>query len=199
MNRMSSLLKNVRLDQSAATIVELGFAAPIFFMILMGIFDVGYAVYCRSVLVGAVNEAGRASALESGVTNKNAIDDKVKARVRSVMPKAELDYSRKNYQDFGAVGLPEDFVDANRNTRYDHPECFTDLNANKVWDADSGKDGQGGADDVVIYTVTMSYQDIFPLWKFIGLSSTRSTQATTLLRNQPFANQAERIAIQICP
>ncbi len=199
MRQIIPIFKRLRREQKAATIVELGFAAPIFFMILIGIFDLGYAIYCRSVLVGAVNEAGRASGLRTGVANKQAIDDRVKAQVQQVMPKASLTYSRKNYQTFSAVNQPEDFIDANGNNAYNSPECFTDINANNRWDADPSSDGQGTADDVVLYTVTMQYQDIFPLWKFIGLDSIRKTEAATLLRNQPYADQVARVPIQVCP
>lgn len=199
MTRRFMSLRRLRRDENGATIVELGFAAPIFFMILIGIFDIGYGMYCRSVLVGAVNEAARSSALQSGIGRSGEIDTKVTDTVKKVMPSAILTFNRKNYESFSSVGRPEDYNDANNNTKYDANECFTDINNNQSWDADVGSNGQGGADDVVVYSVTLRYQDIFPLWRFIGLSDYRQTQAKTLLRNQPYASQSVRVPIQVCP
>lgn len=191
--------KSLRKDEGGATVIEFALAAPIFFVLLIGIFDFAYAIYSKSILVGAVNEAGRASALESGQKQLSQIDQRVTELVQDVMPSATLTFSRKNYQSFSQMGRPEDFIDANGNQKYDNGECFMDLNKNEQWDSDSGSKGQGGADDVVIYSVEMVYDDIFPLWNMIGIDSKRKAYASTLLKNQPFAEQAQRNAETVCP
>ena len=98
------------------------------------------------------------------------------------------------------MNTPEDFNDSNGNGLYDPNECFTDMNGNARWDADRGRsNSQGGADDVVLYTVSVSYNKIFPLWKLIGQPSTNVISAETTLRNQPFGVQSQQIGMRICP
>lgn len=199
---MTAHLRNLRRlasDTRGATIVEFTFVMPIFFTFVFGIFDIGYLAYNHAMLEGAVQAAGRQSGLEGGASAEAAVDQAVTDQVTAVMPAAELTFDRRNYNNFSDVGTPEDFNDANSNGQYNSPECFTDANGNNQWDADVGATGQGGADDVVVYTVNMSYRDIFPLWKMLGMSDTRTLEATTILRNQPFSTQAGRTTTQVCP
>ena len=39
---------------------------------------------------------------------------------------------------------------------------YVDENGNGSWDADIGKSGNGGANDVVMYTVSVEYDPLFP-------------------------------------
>lgn len=186
-------------DPSGVTAVEFGMVAPVFLLLLFGIFDIGHAAYTQSVLQGAVQDAGRDAGLESGEESLVAIDDYVRAQLRPVVPGATYSFERVNYHSFTDVGRPEDFVDANANGEYDDDECFTDENANERWDSDVGEEGLGGADDVVLYTASVSYDRVFPLWAMIGLDPKSNVSATTTLRNQPFGTQAPRPKQQVCP
>ena len=67
--------------------------------------------------------------------------------------------------------------------------AFRNVNGNSTWDADRGASGQGGASDVVVYTVTLSYNRLFPLWKMLGEPQAADIEVTTVLRNQPYMNQ----------
>ena len=49
--------------------------------------------------------------------------------------------------------------------------------------------GQGGAKDVVVYSVTVTYPRLFPVAKLIGLSENVKLNATTVLANQPYGDQ----------
>lgn len=186
-------------DRDGVTIVEFAFAAPILILTLVGIVDIGHAVYARAVLQGAIQKAGRDAGLETGANNLKAIDAFVLKQTQTVVPRGAILTSRSNYQNFDDVGKPEDFVDANGSGSYDDNECFTDVNNNAQWDEDRGAAGLGGADDVVVYTATLTYDRITPLWHMIGLSKQASISASTALRNQPFGDQATRAEVQICP
>ena len=88
-------------------------------------------------------------------------------------------------------GTPEKFVDKSPfNNKYDNGECFEDVNGNGKWDSDRGKTGQGGADDAVLYTVSVKYKRLFPMAKMFGWSSDLTVKASTVLRNQPYGEQA---------
>ena len=185
-------------DRRGVTVVEFGLIAPTFLMLLLGVFDMGYNVYARAILDGAVQKAGRDSALETGADSVATLDAKVRENLGPIAGDAEFEYERRNYRDFAKVGLPEDFSDTNNNGVRDGGECFTDENANGLWDSDLGKDGVGGARDVVLYTVRMNYDRKFPLYAFIGISQRASIASATVLRNQPFGDQVSETKEVIC-
>lgn len=179
--------------------VEFAFVLPVLLLLLFAAFDFGHAMYAQAVLHGAVQNAGRDAGLQSGGISKDAIDALVLKQVKAVVPNGAVLASRKNYEGFSDVGRAEDFVDANSNDTYDPTECFTDENDNLMWDADVGAEGLGGADDVVLYTVELSYERSFPFWAVLGGSRTTSIAASTTLRNQPFGSQAARQEVSVCP
>ncbi len=189
-------------DTAGVTIVEFAIVAPVLLTLIFGVLDLGHGLYMQSVLQGAVQDAGRDAGLESGRTAQATIDESVRSSVQAVMPfipDEDIAIKRSNYATFSDVGVPEDYEDTNNNDTYDITECFTDQNGNAQWDDDIGADGLGGADDVVYYEVTVGYDRLFPLWSMIGLSQRTTAQATTVMRNQPFGEQAERKTVRICP
>jgi len=52
-----------------------------------------------------------------------------------------------------------------------------------------GKSGQGGASDVVLDTMTVSYPRMFPLYGLLRWSRNVSISGSTVLRNQPYGVQ----------
>jgi Flp pilus assembly pilin Flp len=196
--RLLPLPRRLARDERGATIVEFALVAPVFLLMLLGTFDFGHMIYAQSVLQGAVHQAGRNSGLESGADFMAGLDEDVRRQVGHVVPNGSVLTSRTNYENFNDVNKPEDFVDANGNGEYDPDECFTDVNGNATWDEDRGAEGLGGADDVVLYTATLEYERIVPV-HMIGGARRRTISASTILRNQPFGDQAERPEEQICP
>src|SRR3546814_2178676 len=78
----------------------------------------------------------------------------------------------KAYDRFDQVGVEERYTDANKNGSYDTGECYDDSNGNGQWDADRGRDGNGGADDVILYSASMTFDRVLPVWR-IDRKSTR--------------------------
>lgn len=186
-------------DRRGVSAVEFGLTAPILFLVVFGSLQVAQGYYVRTVLTGSINAAARKSSLQSGQTNSAALDTLVATSIKYVMPTASVTFTRKNYAEFSAVGTPEDFTDTNKNAQYDAKECFVDMNGNKVWDADMGSTGLGGANDVVVYTVTVSYKQWFGFAKMFGLPEYQTVPQTTILKNQPFSTQATRTGTSVCP
>jgi len=181
----------LRRDRSGVAAVEFAILAPVLFLMLMGFFDLAHAEYARSVLQGAMQMAARNSTLESGLTSTTTIDNYVKDQVKGIVgAQATFSSTRLSYADFNSVGKAENFVDKPPlNGQYDVGECFEDVNGNGQWDADLGKSGQGGAQDAVLYTMTVTYKRMFPMAKMLGWSANQTISATTVLRNQPYGNQ----------
>lgn len=191
------MIRRLNRNMRGATAVEFALIMPVLLMLVLGSFELGLAQYLRSVLEGAMQQAGRNSSLQSGAASQSQIDAYVRAQVQSVFPGATVEFVRSNYSTFSDVSAPEDFTDSNANGHYDSGECFVDVNDNRRWDADRAKSGLGGANDVVLYTATVTYSSTLPV-AGLGLSPVQRLTSSTTLRNQPFSSQTSRTAVQIC-
>jgi Flp pilus assembly protein TadG len=186
-------LHRLRADRRGATIIEFAMVIPVFMFLLMGGFDLLHQVYAQSILDGALQKAARDSAIEGGATNASAFDQQVWNMVKIVAPGATYQATRKSYSTFQAI-KPEIFTDKNGDGLCNNGEIFTDINGNGTWDADPGLTGQGGAEDVTQYTMTVTYTRLFPVARLMGWPATMSIASTTLLKNQPYDSQRVPVA-----
>jgi Flp pilus assembly protein TadG len=189
-------LPSFQADARGVTIVEFAMVLPVMLTLIMGLGEVTYQAYVQSVLTGAMQKAGRDSTIQSADTS--AIDQKVIAIVWKVAGSATYTSSRKNVAKFGYVN-GEPFTDTNGNGIHDTHECFTDTNGNGVYDADISASGQGGASDVTVYTMTITYPHLFPVAKWFGWGAKQTLSATTILKNQPYTSQGVVTETTICP
>jgi len=185
--RAKEALRRVRDDRRGVTVIEFAVAGPVLFILLMGIFDLGHMAYIRAVLQGAVQEVARNGTLE--VAQTEAGDAYVRKLVRGVAPGAEVEVSRSSYYDFTDIARAESWNDKNNNGICDNGEAYTDENKNSRWDADIGKSGNGGANDVVVYTVKVTYAPVFPVPGLTNSGTRRTMTATSVRKNQPYATQ----------
>lgn len=178
-------------DESGIAVVEFALTAPLFLLLIMGIFDFSWQMYANQVLQGAVSKAARDATLETNASDQSALDAGVRERVLNVFPDAQVSFTRLAYNSYDEVGDPESFNDTNKNGEYDAGECFEDVNGNGVWDSDRGQTGNGGADDVVLYTASMRITRVLPVWRMLGQSQVVTLKSTTVLRNQPYTTSTE--------
>jgi Flp pilus assembly protein TadG len=187
------VIRRLRRDERGATLVEFGLLAPVMCMLIVGMLDVAHTLYMRTVLQGAVQRAARDSALETGTeaATRTVIDNKVRAIVRELRADADPKFSRRFYRSYAAASAktPEYIEADNGNGKCDRGENYRDINRNGVWDADGADDGQGGAKDATLYTVTLTYPRLFPLYGFVGVPRDVTVSASTILRNQPYTDQ----------
>ena len=184
---MRRAIKRIRAAECGTSITEFGLIAPVFFTLLFGMYDVTHMVYARSVLVGAVEQAARTSALETGDTDE--ADALVLASLEPVVPGVELTSTRESYFDFTDINRPEQYNDANNNGTCDNGEQYVDENRSGNWNPNIAVEGNGGANDVVVYTVTASYEPLFKIPFLPETWNQRSMSTSTVKRNQPFGNQ----------
>lgn len=197
MTRRHPLIRRLCRSRRGVAAVEFALTAPVFFLLLMGIFDYCWQMYAQQVLQGAVSEAGRDSTLEKYALSQKALDDRVRAQVLKVFRRADVTFTRKAYDSFDQVGTEERYTDDKpANGRYDIGECFDDFNGNGKWDSDRGRDGNGTADDVILYTAQMKFKRILPVWKMLGQPQEMTLASSTVLRNQPFGNGVNSAADQ---
>ena len=189
MIRFIPFLRRVRRDSRGTAITEFALTAPLFLLLVMGIFDFSWQMYTQQVLQGAVGDAARMSTLEgnAAASNQTVLDTAVRNKVKGVMGNAQVEFTRKAYQDFSGVGQKEALEDKNANGKADKGECFEDMNGNNTWDdKDQGRSGNGGASDVVLYTATVKLDRILPVWKMLGQPQQVTLSSSTVLRNQPY-------------
>ncbi len=183
-----SLLRDTR----GAAFTEFAFVAPVMILLFMGLGDMSYQLYAKSLLNGAIQKAARDSAIQGGAQQAGALDAKVIAVVSTLMkaptqscattPAASTWCStRRSYASFAQVG-PEPFTDANADGIRQSNECYSDVNGNKQWDADPGA----------------TYPRIFPAAKLFGWTQNVTISQTTLLKNQPYATQTVVTPATIC-
>lgn len=174
-------------DEQGTTVMEFGLVSVVFITMLIGMFDIGQSAYAQAILNGAVQEAARTSSLETGDTT--VADDRVLSLVNNVAPGATIQSTRTSYFDFNDIDRPEKWNDGNFDNTCNVGETYVDENGNGQWDEDIGLSGNGGAGDVVIYTVTLTYDPLFPIPFWDNADATRSLEAVAIKKNQPFADQ----------
>lgn len=187
-------IRALRRDTRGATVVEFAMVAPVMGLILLGAFDISHTLYTRAALQGIVQKTGRDFTLESSASataQQTALDNKVKAQAIALVNNATVDITRRYYRSFtaAAAAQAEAWTDTNSNGRCDAGEPYQDANRNSVWDKDGADAGLGGAKDAVVYTVTMNYPRMFPIYKMVGGATTTKISAATILRNQPYGDQ----------
>ncbi len=197
-------LRELKTDQSGVSVTEFGLIAPAVITMLLGTMDVGHTLYMRTIIDGTIQEIARDSALEDGriEAKKQAIDAQIKRQIRklnnSIDPEDDIKIKRRYYRNFSNAfnADEEEYTDTNNNGVCDNGEPYVDANLNETWDSDGGDEGQGGARDVAIVTVTVTYDRLFPLAKLIGLPEQITIAANTVLANQPYAEQDVYAAAQ---
>ena len=195
--RALALLGRLRQESRGSTIAEFAVVAPTMLVLIMGSMDLAYRGYATSVLEGEIQKAARDSGMEGGADRIAAIETKVKNQVKVVVKNANFSPLRSSYTSY-LTAKPERFSDTNGNNRRDAGECFDDVNANAQWDVDPGNVGQGGANDVTAYSMTMSFPRLFPLAGMLGWPADETIVVKTYLRNQPFNAQNVPVVRNLC-
>jgi Flp pilus assembly protein TadG len=192
-------LRDLAREERGVALIEFAMIAPVLLMLILGMFEMGYNFYMQAQLQGAVQKAARDSTVQSAASNSLNVDAKVSRAVHAIVPTATMTFSRRAYSNFGDVNRAEDFTDVDSNGTCNEGEPFEDANGNSTWDQDRGNAGGGGARDTVLYVVQVSYPRAFAAAQMVGLSPTYTTEATTVLRNQPWDAQEMHSTVGNCP
>jgi Flp pilus assembly pilin Flp len=192
-------LRRLARDSSGATIVEFAILLVPLLAVVLGFTELGYQSYVRSTLQGTLNDVARVAAVEDPKLGDDSlpldqrIENHVKERMSTLVNEGSYDFKISNYQNFSAVGRPEALVtDKNKNGKYDSGDCWEDNNPNGTFDTeDGGGAGVGGADDVVVYEVTLSVPHLLPVEVFVAGDDSFEVRASTMIRVQPYADQEQ--------
>ncbi|MBL8657918.1 MAG: pilus assembly protein [Altererythrobacter sp.] len=194
--RLRRLLTRLGGDTRGVTLVEFGFVLGPLCLLLLGGLDLGYQSYLRSVVQGALDDVSRSGSMETpdfnceGESMQAQIRCAIETRSNVVARNATYTISTRNFYDFSGVGRSEKLVtDYNDNGQYDEGDCWEDLNNDGFYDVVAGRDGVGGADDIVFYEVTVRMPRLVPMRGLFGTREEYSITARSAIRNQPYARQ----------
>jgi Flp pilus assembly protein TadG len=156
---------------------------PVLCVVVIGTLELGYRIYAISVSNGAIREAARMAS--TGEFTGTQIDAQVTNQIRAFRKDAGVQIVKKSYSDFTGVGLPEPVTSGSVESG---TYCFEDINKNGNWDEDRGKDGLGGAEDVINYEVTTTYPTLFKFSeKVLKFNASTKITESTIVSNEPFA------------
>lgn len=190
--RLRHGLSSLRRCDRGISALEFAFAAPLLFLLVIGMFEVAVAMFVK---VSA--EAGLQDASRFGLTGQLADDEAARRqaileildeRTLGMIDLSQATITFKSYDSFNDVGQPEPFTDAGSlNGTYDVGEVFVDLNDNGQWDADRGVDGVGNAGDVVLYRINYDWALMTPiLTQILGENGHLPMSASIIVRNEPW-------------
>ncbi|WP_395622113.1 TadE/TadG family type IV pilus assembly protein [Sphingomonas daechungensis] len=180
--------------ERGAALVEFAMLLPVLCLLIIGTLEVGYRIYAVSVSNGAIRAAARMAS--TGQYTGTQIDAEVVKQIRSFRKDATVSIVKKSYSDFTGVGLPEPVTSGSiASGTY----CFDDINNNGTWDADRGKNGLGGAEDVIYYEVTATYPTLFKFSeKMLKFSPTTKIVENTIVSNEPYAAVVSTSPPKVC-
>ncbi|MET0370982.1 MAG: TadE family protein [Sphingobium sp.] len=187
-------LLRLRAGQAGNAITEFGLIAPVFMALVLGVMDLGHTLYMQSTIQGALQKAARDSSLESAsnTTTQTSLDTAFSTQVKRLAQNATVTVTRTYFRDYtkASVSAKEPFTDTNSNGTCNAGEPYEDSNNSGSWDNDNGRTGQGSAKDTTVVSAAVVYPRMFPFLRIFGLPANVTINASTVLVNQPYGDQA---------
>jgi Flp pilus assembly protein TadG len=163
---MNHLLLLFRKHKDGATAIEFALIAPVFFLLFMGLFEIGLVMFYTTAIENATSFGARIGKVDFSQEDRDTyIKSQIRAQLNGVLtlPSGDGPFSILSYDSFDNIGKPEPYTDTNNNGKYDQGEPFTDKNNTNAWEADQGTAGPGDAGDIVQYRVTYNYNFATPM------------------------------------
>lgn len=188
---LNTIFNRSRICDRGVVATEYALILPVFLALIVGTFEAGRIFTINAKLEGAVTRSTRIAmtgALPDAYKTRDAyIEDVIHNQLKEAGVTDGIKITSRVYESFENIGEPEPYVDANNNGQYDYEECYTDVNNNYTWDEDMGQDGLGGAENIVVMTVSV---DLPFFSKFFsnafGAGKTTAPSSSTTIRNEPF-------------
>ncbi len=182
--------------RDGATAIEFALIAPIFFLIVLGLMEVGLFMYTSVAVESIVARSGREASIGNLVGGAGSRSDQVQEMIRqstrqliggqmTQVNARVLDVEQNNGYSGGqepdlcfdpyGVGVP--FCNGQ----------FEDANGNGQYDADTTANNAGNAEEVVEITVRLPWRANFPMVRdLFGPDGFAVIRASTIVKNEPF-------------
>jgi Flp pilus assembly pilin Flp len=190
LRRLAGRTRALRRDQRGTTAVEFALIGTVLVFLLTGIVEFSLIMVVNNSLDASTSissRVGKTGFVDTNKSREQTILEEIDRRIGSLIDVNDVHITSESYAQFDQIGKPEPWNDANHNGVPD-PGEFTDINGNGEWDADMGKDGFGGSDDVVVYTITYDWHVLTPLLSHVigGNDGAITLKTTWVVKNEPF-------------
>ncbi len=178
-------------DGAAAT--EFALVAPILVLTLVGVIEVGAAMFVGALMEGAVREGARYGITGQGGPGRlQAIRDIIEDTTVGMVDISVADITTMTYDSFEDIGAGEPFTDDNpANGVWDVGEAYADVNGNGEWDDDQGKEGVGDPGEIVLYEITYGAPLLTGMiTSHFGYGGIINLKSTIAVRNEPYNDEA---------
>ena len=163
--------------------------APVLLLIVFGIIEFSLIMFVSNLLESATaiaSRLGKTGYTASGISREATITQSIAAHANGMIDVAQLAITSKYYAQFDQIGQPEPWTDTNHNGVAD-PGEYTDVNGNGKYDADMGAAGYGGANDVVVYTISYPWHILTPfMGAIIGKNGVYTITTHAVVKNEPY-------------
>jgi Flp pilus assembly protein TadG len=190
-NAMPRLRHAFLSSREGATAIEFAIVAPVLFLLVMGVIELGLIFFTNAVLEGATNIGSRIG--KTGYSSGGPREDYIMSRIRElsggILNTDNLTISILSYNNFDNIGQPEACITAQCRAVDAVPGIdFVDTNGNGSWNSDQGKSAAGGAGAIVLYRVSYVWKLFTPLMSaLIGDAQGNVTiSSVAAVRNEPF-------------
>lgn len=187
---MLERLKCLAESQNGNATIQFALIGTTFFLVLIAVIEIGFALIVGVLLEGAAREASRYGLTGQEVQGKTRIQvirEVVADHTNGFVDMSTLTIDPKIYKSYDAIGKPEPFQDDNTNGTWDPGENYTDVNGNNQWDEDQGESGAGAGGDIVVYTMNYPQPVLTPLMSAaFGKGGYLQRQARIVIKNEPF-------------
>lgn len=182
---MRHFLKN----NQGTTIIEFAVIAPLLFLLLAGIMELGLIMFTNSALEGATNigsRIGKTGFTTGGQSRENYIRNEIRRLTGGFLNPAQLDISILSYSSFSNIGQPEPCI------LPPTAPCpgaaginFVDVNGNGMFDQDQGRTSAGGSGSVVLYRTSYPWRLFTPIMStLLGTDGVYTITAVAAVRNE---------------
>ena len=178
-------------NRHGSAVIEFAIVAPVLFLMLLGIIEMGLVFFTTNIMEAATNIAARIG--KTGYSGNfpsrdQYIRDQIYRLSGGFLDSRRIEISILSYGEFANIGQEEPFTDQNGNNQYDFGEPFIDINGNGRWDRDQGAGNPGGRGDVVFYRVSYPWSIFTPLIGSLVTDESGNYEITALatIRNERF-------------
>lgn len=178
-------------DRQGATIIEFAIVAPMLFLLLAGIIEIGLILFTFAAMEGATNigaRTGKTGFSQGSGSRESFIRNEIQRLTGGFLDSGSISISILSYSSFSNVGKPEPCIQPPQ------APCpgtsgvnYVDINGNGQWDEDQGRSTAGGSGSIVLYRVRYPWTLFTPVMSsLIGSGGTYNITATAAVRNEQF-------------
>lgn len=176
--------------RDGVTAIEFAVIAPVLLLLMFGIMEFAMIMLMTNVMESATaisSRTGKTGGNTDGLTRDQTILAAVQAKTYGLVDMNQLSISSKSYSQFDQINDPEPWTDDNHNGIAEVSE-YEDINMNGIWDSDMGRPGYGGADDIVVYTISYPWPIATPMLReFLGdANGNYVITAHSVVKNEPY-------------